>query len=152
MVVDHAEIAQRYVIELWEERDLTVLDALVDESYVLRDPISVIEGRKALAARLRDRTFCDVMIIIEDVIAQADRVVVCSTWQAVHHGPFFGVAPTKHHVVLDFVQVLTLHAGKVVEDATYFDVYALFEQLDALPAIDKLAAPKRLAPVLRLVP
>ena len=152
MVFDHAEIAQRYVIELWEERDVAVVDALVDEGYVLRDPISVIEGRRALGERLRDRTFRDVMIIIEDVICEDDRVVVRSTWQGVHHGPFFGVEPTKNRVVLDIVQVLTLHDGKVVEDSTYYDVYALFEQIGALPCVEKLAQPKRLAPVLRLVP
>jgi len=152
VLLEPAEIAQRYVIELWEERDLTVLDALVDESYVLRDPMTVIEGRPALAERLRDRTFRDVMIIIEDVIAEDDRVVVRSTWQGVHVGTYFGIEATKHRVVLDLVQVLTLADGKVCEDATYFDVYSLFEQIDALPSVDKLAQPKRLAPVLRLVP
>ena len=67
-------------------------------------------------------------------------------------GAFFGIEPTFNRIMLETVQVLTIADGRVVEDNTYYDAYALFEQLDALPPVDKLAAPKRLAPVLRLVP
>jgi predicted ester cyclase len=152
MVVDHVDIAERYVCELWEERDLAVLEALVDEQYVLRDPISVLEGRDALAARLRDMPWSEVMIIIEDVVASGERAFVRCTWQAVHTGMFFGVEPTNKRVVVDVVQALTFGDGKIVEDMTYYDVYAVFEQIGALPSMDKLVQPKKLAPVLRLVP
>jgi steroid delta-isomerase-like uncharacterized protein len=152
MVSDHVEIAERYVIELWEERDLDVLSALVDEDYVLREPLCLLEGRDALAERLRDTTWGDVMIIIEDVIASGERVVVRQTWQGVQQGAFYGIDATHERVMLDVVHVLTIADGRVVEDSMYYDVYALFEQLGALPSVDKLAAPKRLAPVLRLVP
>jgi steroid delta-isomerase-like uncharacterized protein len=152
MVADHAEIAQRYVLELFEDRDLDVVSALVDEDYVLREPLSLLDGRDALIERLRDTTFGDVVIIIEDVLVDADRVVVRHTWQGVHHGDFYGVAAESRRVVLDVVQVLTIVDERVVEDCTYYDVYGLFEQLGALPPVEKLAAPKRLAPVLRLVP
>ncbi|HEY5924551.1 MAG TPA: ester cyclase [Kofleriaceae bacterium] len=152
MVADHVEIAQRYVIELFEERDLDVVSALVDDEYVLREPLSLLEGRDALVERLRDTTWGDIMIVIEDVIASGDQVVVRSTWQGVHYGDFFGIAATERRVVLDVVQVITLADGRVIEDSVYYDCYALFEQLEALPPVEKLATPKRLAPVLRLVP
>lgn len=152
MVVDHVEIAQRYVIELWEERAVDVVPALVDEHYVLRDPLSLIEGRDALVERLRDATFADVIIVIEDVMAAAERVVVRQTWQGVQRGAFFGVEPTGNRVMLDIVKVLTMTDGKVGDDATYYDVYALFEQLGALPPPEKLASTRRATPVLRLVP
>ncbi len=151
MVADHVEIAERYVIELLEERDYDVVTALVDEQFVLRDPLNLVEGRDALVEKLSDGTFDDLMIIIEDVIASGDRVVLRHTWQGVHRGLFFGVKPTEKRVVLEVIQVLTIVGGKVREDSTYFDVYSLFEQLGALPPVDKLAVPK-LAPVLRLVP
>jgi len=152
MVADHAEIAQRYVIELFEERALDVLSALVAEDYVLREPLALLEGRDALIERLRDTTFGDVMIVIEDVTAADDRAVVRSTWQGTQRGAFYGAEATGQRVMLDVVQVLTISDGRVVEDCTYYDVYALFEQIGALPPVDKLAEPKRLAPVLRLVP
>lgn len=152
MVADPAEIAQRYLIELWEERDLDVLPALVDEHYVLREPLSLLEGRDALGERLRDATFGDVMIVIEDVIAADDRVVVRSTWHGVQYGTFLGVEPSGKRASLEAVHVLTIADGRVVEDSTYYDVYALFEQLGVLPAPDKLATPRRSAPVLHLVP
>jgi steroid delta-isomerase-like uncharacterized protein len=152
MIPDSVEIAQRYVIELWEERSLAVVSALVDEHYVRRDPLSLIEGRDALRERLRDPAFADVLIVIEDVMAAGDRVVVRQTWQGMHRGEFFGVGATGNRVMLELVQVLTIADGKVAEDATYFDVYALFEQLGALPPPDKLATRKRPTPVLRLVP
>jgi steroid delta-isomerase-like uncharacterized protein len=152
MVADHVEIAHRYVIELLEERDLDVVSALVDEAFVLREPLCLLEGRDALVERLRDTTFGDVLIVIEDMIASGDQVVVRSTWQGVHRAEFLHVQPEGRRVTLDFVQILTIADGRVVEDCTYYDVYALFEQLGALPPVDKLAVPKRLAPVLRLVP
>jgi steroid delta-isomerase-like uncharacterized protein len=152
VVADHVEIAERYVIELWEERDLDVVPALVDEDYVLRDPLCLLEGHDALVERLRDTTWADVMIVIEDIVAEGEKVVVRQTWQGVQHGDFYGIEATHKRVVLDVVQVLTIADGRVVEDTVYYDVYALFEQLGVLPPVDKLAAPKRLAPVLRLVP
>lgn len=152
MSPDPVEIAQRYVIELWEERALDVVPALVNEHFVLRDPLSLVEGRDALVERLRDATFADVMIVIEDVMAAGDRVVVRQTWQGMHRGAFFGVGATGRRVLLEVVQVLTITDGKVAEDATYYDVYALFEQLGALPPPHKLATTKRPTPVLRLVP
>lgn len=152
MVADHAEIAQRYAIELFEERAIDVVSALVADDYVLREPLALLEGRDALVERLCDTTFGDVLIVIEEVITEDERAVVRSTWQGVQRGTFYGVEATGNRVVLDVVQVLTLADGKVVEDCTYYDVYALFEQLGALPPVEKLAQPKRLAPVLRLVP
>ena len=152
MVSDRVEIAQRYIIELLEERDLDVIYGLVDESFVLREPLGLLEGRDALIERLSDNSFCDVMIVIEDLIASGDQVVVRATWQGVQCGAFFGIEATYNRVMLETVQVLTIADSRVVEDCTYYDAYALFEQLGALPSVDKLAAPKRLAPVLRLVP
>jgi steroid delta-isomerase-like uncharacterized protein len=152
MVSDHVEIAQRYIIEVLEERDLDVLSALVGDSFVLREPLALLEGRDALVERLRDTTFDDVIIVIEDLIASGDQVVARSTWHASHRGAFYGFDATGNRIVLDVVQMLTFADGRVVEDVTYYDTYALFEQIGALPPVDKLAVPKRLAPVLRLVP
>lgn len=152
MAIDPIEIAQRYVIELWEQHDVAVVPTLVDDQYVLRDPLTLIEGRDALVERLQRDAFDDVMIIIEDVIAAAERVVVRSTWQGVQQRTFFGVEPTGKRILLDVIQVLTIDAEHVVEDSTYYDVYALFEQLGALPPPHKLSPPTRSAPVLRLVP
>ncbi len=152
MARSHVEIAERYVIELLEERDVSVASALVGDDYVLRDPLCLLEGRDALVERLRDTTWGDVIIVIEDVIASGDQVVVRATWQGVQRGTFYGIDATHKRAVLDVISVLTIADGRVVEDSTYYDVYALFEQLDALPPVEKLAAPKRLAPVLRLVP
>ncbi len=152
MVADHVEIAERYIIELWEERDVSVAPALVDDEYVLRDPLCLLEGRDALVERLRDTTWGDVMIVIEEVVATADKVVVRTTWQGIQRGALYGIEPTHKRAVLDVVSVLTIVDGCVVEDSTYYDVYALFEQLGVLPPVEKLASPKRVAPVLRLVP
>jgi predicted ester cyclase len=152
MVADHVEIAHRYLIELHEEHDLDVVSALVDEAFVLREPLALLEGRDALVDRLRDTTWGDIMIVIEDMIASGDQVVVRSIWQAVQHGELFHVEPESRRVALEVVQILTITDGRVIEDCTYYDVYALFEQLGALPPVENLAAPKRLAPVLRLVP
>lgn len=152
MATDPIEIAQRYVIEVWEARDVAVVSTLVDELFVLREPLALIEGRDALVQRLRDAAFGDAMIIIEDVIAAGGHVVVRSTWQAVQRGTFFGVEPTNKRILLDVIQVLTIGEGRVVEDSTYYDVYSLFEQLGALPPADKLAPLQRPAPGLRLVP
>lgn len=152
MADDAAEIAQRYIIELCEERDLAVVSALVAAEFVLRDPLTLLEGRDALVERLRDTPWMDVMIIIEDIVAVDDRVIVRHTWRATQQSTFYGVEPTGQRVTLDVVQALTIVDDKVIEDTTYFDAYGLFEQLGALPPVEKLAAPKKLAPVLRLVP
>jgi predicted ester cyclase len=149
------EIAQRYLIEVCEEGNLDVLDTLVHPQVVLRDPLTLYaSGRTALRERLlRDAaSFCDVSIVIEDVAATGARLFVESTWRARHAGDFLGVAATDRRVVLTRIDTLHVAHGRIVELVTHYDLYALFQQLDALPRPDKLAAPKRAAPVLRLVP
>lgn len=145
------DIARRYVIEVLEEADGDVLRSLVAPSFVRRGPMGEVSGRASLEAQIHDDRFSNVCIVIDDIIATEDQAVIRYEWYAMHSGELFNIAPTHRRIEMRVVEIIRLARGLVVESDTYFDVYALFEQLGMLPQPHQLAPPQVTRPVLRLV-
>lgn len=148
----HVEIARRYVIEVLEEGNIDVLRRLVDTKFVRRDPMGEVSGIAAVERQLLGvpDVFSNIFILIDDIVATDDQIVVRYAWHATHHGELFGIPATEKRIALAMVEVLQLRGNTIVEADVYYDRYALFEQLGVVPAQQGLAPRPR--PVLRLVP
>lgn len=94
------------------------------------------EVRKWMAMLAND--FADNQFTIEEVIVSGDRVVVRNWWSATVKGDFFGIKAAGKKLSVPAVQVLRIKNGKVVENISYSDTYAMFQQLGALPPPDQL--------------
>jgi steroid delta-isomerase-like uncharacterized protein len=76
-----------------------------------------------------DSAFSDVKYEIEDMIAEADKVVWRWTIQGKHTGPFQGLPPTGKGFVLSGISILRLEDGKFVENWVEQDIVGLMQQL-----------------------
>jgi predicted ester cyclase len=130
--------ARRLAQEVFTQGDLAVADELVSPDYVHHmpgpQPMDGIRGLKEWVTLLR-RTFPDVHLILEDEIAEADRVVNRITVRGTHEGEFLGIPPTGRQVAFDVIDInRTGPDGRFVEHWSSIDLLGLLRQLGALPA------------------
>jgi predicted ester cyclase len=86
------------------------------------------------------QAYPDVRLIIEDVIAEGDKVVVRYTLRGTHEGMTrMGVAPTGKEVAASIIEILTLADGKIVDKWTNVDFLGLMQQLGAIPTPEQRA-------------
>jgi predicted ester cyclase len=76
-------------------------------------------------------TFSDIEMIIEDIVAEGDMVVVRWCTRARHTGGLFGIEPTGREVETSGVDMLRIQDDKVVEGWVNWDVLSLLEQVVA---------------------
>lgn len=147
MGVDNANIARRYMTEVWANGNMDVADELVDRGIVLRDPLSLkpVEGIEKFKERVAQvgRDFDHQTNTLDEVLVFGDRVVVRNTWRGIHRGNFYGIRGTGKTLTCHAVELLRIENGKVVENVSYFDLYSMFEQLGVLPPPEHLRDPMR---------
>jgi len=91
-----------------------------------------LENHKEIV-RIFHAAFPDVEWIIEDMIAEGDKVVVRMPFRATHRGDFFGIPATGKQVYVDGVHILRVANGKVAEHWGSNDDLGLMRQLGVLP-------------------
>ena len=136
--------ARRIPDELLTQGDLTVADAVFAPDLVHHGPTPYppgVAGAKQLALALR-RAFPDLCAIVEDEIAEGDRVVQRLTLSGTHRGAYCGLAPTGRRASWQMVAIQRIGPdGKVAEHWSCPDLFGLLRQLGALPAADRAWGP-----------
>lgn len=61
--------------------------------------------------------FPDSHVTVDDMLAEGDRVATKKTFTGTHTGDFMGIAPTGNRVTLQYVDILRLRDGRII-DAT----------------------------------
>ena len=142
--------ARRFPEELLTQGDLAVADEVLAPDCIYHAPAPSppgVEGMKQWVRALR-RAFPDLRAIVEDEIAEGDRVVQRLTLSGTHTGPFLGIPPTGKRATWQLVAIQRLgHDGKFAEHWSSVDLLDLQRQLGAPPAAsaasDTDAAAKR---------
>jgi predicted ester cyclase len=70
----------------------------------------------------------------EDVIAEADKVVVRGTVRATHKGDLMGIPPTGVEVTVPLTIIYRIADGKVAQHWMNADMLGLMQQLGVVPA------------------
>src|SRR3990172_5976383 len=77
--------------------------------------------------------FSDAHTVIEDQIAEGDKVVTRLTWHATHSGNFQGLPPTGKQIAMAGTVVQRIQDGKIVEHWPVFDQMGMMQQLGLVP-------------------
>jgi steroid delta-isomerase-like uncharacterized protein len=143
------EANKALVVQLYEEifnhGNLDLADTLVAPEAVVHDP-QVPPGAPSGPAGLRfvvtllHTAFPDDQHLIEDLIAEGDKVVVRLTHQGTHQGPLFGLPPTGKRVSQTSIHIFRFADGKLVEGWANRDDLGLLQQLGALPPAGQASA------------
>ncbi len=123
--------------EAFNRGNLAVIDELISPDVVYHAPdgeMSSLDSVHQLVTWMRT-TFHDFHVSPEEVIAEADRVVIRFTDSGTHQGEGMGIPPTGKQVTWTGIDIFRLHEGKIVEGWGVSDGLHLMHQLGALPAI-----------------
>jgi predicted ester cyclase len=122
------------MITWWTIGDVAVIDETNALEFVLHasggEQTNGRDGYKALLSSFL-RMFSKRELVIDDLIAEGDRVVMRYTWRAVHAGQSFGLTPTNNQVTSRSLAVYRVAHGKIVEEWEEHDTGGLTQQLGA---------------------
>jgi steroid delta-isomerase-like uncharacterized protein len=130
-----AENKQRYadyIQAIFNEARFDQLDGYLADGYEIKD---APPGSAPGAAGIREvvtmfRTaFPDMVITLDEVIAEGDWVASKSTLQGTHRGDFLGLAPTGRTVNVTSLTMVKLRDGRLTESWVKNDVAAMMRQL-----------------------
>ncbi len=131
---DNKNLYLRLAEEVLSKKNLAVVDELIAEDFVEHvggQPRRIgIEGFKAARTR-RNLAFPDWKVIVDDVIAEGDKVVARATGQGTHRGEYMGIPPTGKVVKVSWIAIYRVTNGKLAEHWQHIDELGLRLQLGA---------------------
>ena len=131
---ENKNIVQRYQ-EIYNSNDLEALGEVVSEDLltpkIMPGIPSGMEGAKA-AHRLMLVGFPDYQTVIDDLVAEGDKVAARITMSGTNTGNFMGIPPTGKHVSFTGIYIARIANGKIVEHWGEEDSISLLQQLGAL--------------------
>ena len=139
ITADLRDMTSRFIEEVWNKGDLSVVDELFAADVVHTGPPSTgavtngIEEQKQFITAVRT-AFPDVKFTIDrGMLARANRVTVQWTFSGTHQGEFMGVAATGKKVTNSGISILTFAKGKIVDTYAMWDPLNLWRQLGVDP-------------------
>jgi steroid delta-isomerase-like uncharacterized protein len=131
--------ARRLVEELFNSKNYEVIDELFAPDFVEHEEIPGIDsGREGVrqASQMFHAAFPDLQVIIQDILADGDKVVAREQWTGTNQGEFMGMPATGKQVAFNVVDIIRFADGKLVEHWAVTDMLALLTQLGAIPEPD----------------
>jgi predicted ester cyclase len=123
---------ERIFDQLWNARDLSLADELMDEQMEDRGAITSEErgpaAAKDVVSRFRDG-FPDLKLRLLDAVAEGEYVVVRWEGSGTHQGRFAVFEPTGRSVTITGIDIYRLIDGKVATHWGYPDEVGLAQQL-----------------------
>ena len=126
----------RFVEEVQNAKDFAVYDELNDPEFVnLSSPPGIPPNREGgkifLSAFLN--AFPDSRFTIDDMIAEGDRVATKKTFTGTHTADFGEIPATGRRVTLQYVDIMRLRNGRIVEHWLSMDQLSFLQQLGVAP-------------------
>ena len=128
--------ARRVPEELLTQGDLAVADAVFATDVVSHDAtghMPGVAGTKQVVLTLR-RAFPDLCALVEDEIAEGDRVVQRITLSGTHWGEYYGLKPTGRRATWQLVTIQRIGPdGKIAERWSNGDDLGMLQQIGVVP-------------------
>ena len=135
---ENKALVHREMEELFNHTgNLDAVEEIVSPNYVSYEPTSGevrgIEGARQFAANYR-QAFPDLENIVEDMVAEGDKVVVRFRARGTHDGETeaFG-PPTGKRMDITGITIKRVADGKIAEAWTNFDALGMMQQLGMIP-------------------
>ena len=129
-------VIRRFIDEVQNKKNFAVYDELVDTAFTnLSSPPGVAADRDGTREYLRGflDAFPDSLFTVDDMIAERDRIVTMKTLSGTHGGDLGEVRATGKPVKLQYVDLMRVQNGKIVEHWVSMDRLSLLQQLGVLP-------------------
>ena len=128
-------LVRRWFEEVWNKGRADAIDDMFDENGIAHglsdDPANPIKGPANFRPfhTIFREAFPNMMIVVEDMIAERDKVAARCSVRAQHEGAFMGRAATQSPVNFTGMVIVRIYNGKIVEAWNNFDFQTLHKQV-----------------------
>jgi len=124
-------IVHRYYHEVLTLRRIEVIDEIVAPDFTGHDGAGALMDRYGLreAADMLLDAFPDLIVTVEDQVAEGNRVSTRWWASGTHAGTFAGISPTGRTVTLSGIDIHRVERGRIAELWEELDVASLLAQL-----------------------
>jgi steroid delta-isomerase-like uncharacterized protein len=134
---ENKALARRELEEIFAaEGNVDAAEEIYAPSYISHQPagdedLRGVEAIKQFAAGMR-KAFPDLEIIIEDQIAEGDKVLTRFRTRGTHQGELWGIPPTGREVEITNMSMSRIEGGKMAEEWPVPDRLGMMQQLGTL--------------------
>ena len=135
MSEENKELVRRWFEEVWNRGRAEAIHEMFDEYGVAHglstDPAKPITGPSQFRPfhTLFREAFPNMLIVVEDMVAEGDKVAARCSVRAKHEGDFMGRAATQAPVEFTGMTIVRIDNGKIVEAWNNFDFQTLHKQV-----------------------
>ena len=138
MSEENKELLRRWFEEVWNKGRADAIEEMFDENGIAHglsdDPSKPMKGPRdyrPFYTTLR-QAFPNVMIVIDDMVAEGDKVAARCSVRGKHEGDFMGRAATQSPVEFTGIAIVRIDNGKIVEAWNNFDFTTMYKQIGHL--------------------
>ena len=135
--VEQNKALARKLIEVMNTGNLSLVDEIMPADFIDHEEAAGLpptrDGFK-LAVNMLRGGMPDFNAVINDAVAEGDRVVFRMTWNGTQTGEFLGMPASGKSVSVNVIDIFRIVEGKIVEHWGVMDMMALMQQLGAVPA------------------
>jgi len=135
MSEENKQLIRRWFAEVWNDGRADAIEEMFDENGIAHglsdDPSQPITGPQEFRpfhTLFRD-AFPNMEIVVEDMIAEGDKVAARCSVRAKHEGDFLGKEATQSPVEFTGMTIVRIANGKIVEAWNNFDFMRLHKQV-----------------------
>ena len=137
MSAEESKATMGRYFDVFEQGNVALLDELLAPDYINHTPATPDlptgpEGVKGVVTMFRS-AMPDLRVVVEDMIAEGDKVATRYTLEGTHQGELFGVPPTGQRLSIKSITVERVSEGKIREHWRVTDSLDMMQQLGVVP-------------------
>ena len=130
------KIARRMTEEVINQKNLALVDELIDTNSITHTTIGDFKGPEGLKQFfiIYLTAFPDMHIAIDDELAEGDKVMQRATVRGTHRGNLMDIPPTGKQITMMLINIVRTANGKSVEAWALADLLGMMQQLGVVPS------------------
>jgi steroid delta-isomerase-like uncharacterized protein len=138
MSAEESKATMRRYLDVFEQGNIELLDELLAPDYINHSPATPDlptgpEGVKAVVTMFRS-AIPDLRVVVDDMIAEGDKVATRYTLEGTHESELFGVPPTSRQLSIKSITVERVSDGRIRDHWRVTDELGMMQQLGVIPA------------------
>jgi steroid delta-isomerase-like uncharacterized protein len=134
---ENKALIRRRLEVMWNEGDLEAAREFLSPDAVHHSKPGIPPGREYATqmAAMYLSAFPDLQCVVEDQIAEGDKVVTRWTMTGTHSGDFLGVPASGKQVTVSGININRVVDGQIQEGWVVYDELGLLRQLGVIPGM-----------------
>ena len=134
MSAENKSLVEKHIDLSWNKGKFGLLNQIVGKGFryqtTFKDGYRDFDGYVEYVEDIR-RAVPDLEVIIEEIMAEDNKVITFSTFCGSFNKPLFGMPANGKVIAFSAASIWIIHRGKVVEQTTMVDLAGLQKQLAA---------------------